>query len=341
MAGKDIGGLVRKVLTTQVVAAFLLGLVVGLVVLGWWVWPVQWTNADPADLKPAHKQAYLVTIADSYNVTNDTAQARSSLDALKRPGETDSGLASLLAEAIKTQAAMGRTDSVARLQNLSAMMSAIPPAATPAASPSGTETPTGLMRIAGIVALFMVIGAVVLALLSVWQKKESVRRRKASVSGHPAPEYPAEPQTVVAEDDGRHLVFETVYNLGDEGYDVNFPILSPSEEFLGECGVSVLETVGIGTPERVTAFELWLFDKVDIRTVTNVIMSAQAFADSALRSKFASKGQLLQAQEGDVISLSTANLHLDVVIDELIYESGSSSGVFAKLALSLEVSPQG
>ena len=132
--------------------------------------------------------------------------------------------------------------------------------------------------------------------------------------------------------------FETVYNLGDEGYDVNFPILSPTEEFLGECGVSILETVGIGTPERVAAVEVWLFDKVDIRTETNVLMSAHAFADSAVRAKFADKGQLVQAQEGQVISLSTANLHLEAVVNELVYESGSNSGVFAKLALTLEVS---
>ena len=79
-------------LTTEVVAAFLIGVVVGLVVLGWWLWPVQWTNADLADLKPAQKQSYLSAVADSFNVTNDAVQARARLDSLKHSGETDKDL---------------------------------------------------------------------------------------------------------------------------------------------------------------------------------------------------------------------------------------------------------
>lgn len=341
MTGKDISTRLRRVLTKEVVAAFLLGVVLGLVVLGWWLWPVQWTNADLADLKPAQKLAYLSAIADSFNVTNDAVQARARLDALKHPGETDKSLTALLDQAIQTQATQGKTDAVARLQKLSAVMSALPTTATPAPAPTGSSG-SQLLRIMGLVLLFFVAGAILLALLSNWQKKQSLRRRRA-VAEEPLPgDDTEEPQTAVTEQaqDGR-LRFETVYNLGDEGYDVNFPILSSTEEFLGECGVSILETVGIGAPERVAAFEVWLFDKVDIRTETNVLMSAHAFADSSLRTKFAGKGQFVQAQAGQVLSLSTANLHLEAVVNEVIYESGSNSGVFAKISLSLEVTPKG
>ena len=40
--------------------AFLVGLAVGLIVLGWWLWPVQWTDAKPASLSnvPAENKEY-------------------------------------------------------------------------------------------------------------------------------------------------------------------------------------------------------------------------------------------------------------------------------------------
>ena len=34
------------------IISFVVGLLIGLVVLGWWLWPVQWTDAGPSDLRP-------------------------------------------------------------------------------------------------------------------------------------------------------------------------------------------------------------------------------------------------------------------------------------------------
>jgi len=42
---------------------------------------------------------------------------------------------------------------------------------------------------------------------------------------------------------------------------------SSSGEYLGEWA-SDSETIGASEPDQVTAFEVWLFDKSDIRTVT-------------------------------------------------------------------------
>ena len=52
--------------------AFLVGMAVGLVVLGWWLWPVQWSQAKPASLSndpPSNKeymQSYLNFAATTY-----------------------------------------------------------------------------------------------------------------------------------------------------------------------------------------------------------------------------------------------------------------------------------
>ena len=59
--------------------------------------------------------------------------------------------------------------------------------------------------------------------------------------------------------------FITTYKLGEDTYDESFSIETPNGEFLGECGVSILEIIGSGQPDKVTVFEVWLFDASDIR----------------------------------------------------------------------------
>jgi hypothetical protein len=51
--------------------AFLVGLIIGLVVLGWGLWPVQWANASPADLQIDFQHDYLCMTIDSYIKNQD------------------------------------------------------------------------------------------------------------------------------------------------------------------------------------------------------------------------------------------------------------------------------
>lgn len=73
--------------------------------------------------------------------------------------------------------------------------------------------------------------------------------------------------------------FMTTYMLGDDFYDDPSASICQHRSLFGECGVGISETVGVGEPKRVTAFEIWLFDKDDIQTVTKVIMSGYAYQD--------------------------------------------------------------
>ena len=56
--------------------SFVVGLLIGLVVLGWWLWPVQWTDAGPSDLRPEFQEIYLRMAIDSYTLNQDAAQAQ-------------------------------------------------------------------------------------------------------------------------------------------------------------------------------------------------------------------------------------------------------------------------
>ena len=131
--------------------------------------------------------------------------------------------------------------------------------------------------------------------------------------------------------------FVTSYALGNDHYDESFSIETPTGEFLGECGVGISETIGDGAPDHVTAFEVWLFDKNDIRTVTKVLMSDYAFRDDALRAKLASKGEAVLAQPGDPVILETTSLQVRVDVTELDYGEGDvpPNSFFQRLTVEL------
>jgi hypothetical protein len=88
---------------------------------------------------------------------------------------------------------------------------------------------------------------------------------------------------------------------------------------LGECGVGISEAIGVGDPKKVTAFEVWLFDKNDIRTVTKVLMSEHCFNDDELKAKLAPKGEAVLAEEGKLVNLATASLQVQAKVIELEY----------------------
>jgi len=54
---------------------FVVGAILGLVILGWWLWPVTWTGASPQALDSAAQQDYLRAAIDSYNLNQDASLA--------------------------------------------------------------------------------------------------------------------------------------------------------------------------------------------------------------------------------------------------------------------------
>jgi hypothetical protein len=118
--------------------------------------------------------------------------------------------------------------------------------------------------------------------------------------------------------------FMTTYLHGDDLYDDSFSIETQSGEFLGETGVGISETVsGTGDAKNVTALEVWLFDKNDIRTVTKVLMSDHAYNDEPIRARLAPKGEAVLFRPGDKVLLKTATLEVQARIVDLSYRSDS------------------
>jgi len=344
MTAKDIGTWVRRIVTPGVLVAFVLGLIIGLVVLGWWLWPVQWVDANPADLRGSYQDTYLQLIADSFALKEDSALARARLEELKKPVQSDADLSALIMAAAQSRLEAGKVEDSFRLQRLVTSLGLPAPTASTGATTGSTSTGVGKwLRILGILFFLALLAAGLLLLLTQLQKREPARRRRApSVVGEALARIPEEePETVAPPSTaGAFAHFETVYQLGDEAYDVSYSVESATGEFLGECGVSALERVETGAPVRFTAFDLWLFDKLDARTETKVLMSERAAADEALRAKLADRRDLVVAEKGKTVILETGNLYLYATITDLEYEPGSESSVFAKLSTKLEIVPK-
>jgi hypothetical protein len=135
--------------------------------------------------------------------------------------------------------------------------------------------------------------------------------------------------------------FVTTYVLGDNLFDDSFSIESAAGEFLGECGVGISEAIGVGEPKRVTAFEVWLFDQNDIKTVTKVLMSGHAFYDDVIRSELEKKGEPVLADPGVEFVLTTNNLRVIGRVMDMGYGEGPlpEESFFERLSVELSVWP--
>jgi hypothetical protein len=322
----------RRNLIIGSVAGLVLGLLLGML-LFWILFPVEWTDAQSYHMAPPAKAEYVALVADSFKLDRDPAQAAKHLE-LWTPEEKEQGIA----DAIEMYEREGRTDKAQDVKDLALVLGISTTAAEPTL-PEEQEPPRGILgalQVPCIVFLF-----VLLILVLAWVGfRVALRRRETREEVTPlAPPVPAAPPVEDWEGRGRPPLghFFTTYQLGEDTYDESFSIETPMGEFMGECGVGISETIGIGDPDKVTAFEVWLFDKSDIRTITKVLMSDYAFNDDALRAKLASKGEAVLAQPGGPFVLETSSLQIRVDVTELVYGEGEAppQSFFSKLTVEL------
>ena len=324
--------------------AFIAGLIIGLVVLGWWLFPVQYTGVDPSGLVPEYQAIYVQNAAELYAFDNNQEKLRAALS-----GWGGDAVACQLAATSTDQGAQARYVAAATLvngQGCTGLAAPVPGATAglPTAAVPGTEAATeeGGSNLLPLLLLGFLLILLVAAIFYVWN-----RRRALVDSVEPgAPEYTttapvaksarptmssaaavtggAAAAATVAEPVAVPIArFRTAYTRGHDTYDDSFSIENAGGDFLGECGVGISEIIGASTPKNVTAFEVWLFDKNDIRTITKVIMSDHAFFDEALKAKLAPKGEPVLARENETIVLETATLIINAEITEMDYGENS------------------
>jgi hypothetical protein len=309
------------------------GLIIGLI-FGWLIWPVEWTDATPEALQTELQADYMRMVIDSYRVNGDQIQAVRRYQLLgpnadqvflrvkQEPGNLDAVAIQAFEELI--QASVGPIDS----------------AATPPEEGGGTSTGALLISVAGILILAVIIFAAFYYLRRIFRPRSgeaSAAMRAAEVSR----------QTEKTDFQSMGLAppvtqTMTTYVLGDDLYDESFSIDTQGGDFLGEYGVGISEAIGVGDPKKVTALEIWLFDKNDIKTATKVLMSSHAFNDPNLRGRLEAKGELVMLEPEAQIMLETATLQLLVTVTDLEYGVGAlpPESYFDRVTLELAVWPK-
>jgi len=227
------------------------------------------------------------------------------------------------------------------------------PSATEAAS-AGSTASKYLLPVCGGTLL---IGLLLAAALFIRRRVESSEAQDYDDYDMEAPEVPEahEAQAVPAEEmpdwvsepappmEQPLATFRTTYTIGDDLYDDSFSIESPaSGDFLGECGVGIAEAIGIGEPKKVSAFEIWLFDKNDIQTVTKILLSNYTYNDAETRSRLSAKGDPVMAESGGVVTLETASLIVEARVVDITYGEGAlpDESYFDRLTIELRAMPK-
>jgi len=356
---------------TIVLVSLFVGVLFGLMLLGWCVFPVHWYDTDPEDLRLEHRKDYLLMTADSYALTDDTEKAHQRLSRLAGTTWTSEDIAVMLDGLIEERMEQGDTSGADRLSvlaGLQVVQPAVAPTATQVLSLADrVKTPLGMGIALGTLLLFVVLVGVL------WMRQQAKKgsfspRRKslrksfkerreplrevgedlaaekqesggaigvqdfgipreapatavvdeASMGVEPEPvlkvsapkaeiERKATGTPVVREPLGQ---FVSEYVKGELDFDTSFGIESPEGEFLGECGMGITEFIGERDEQRVSAFEIWLFDKDDTRTVSKVLVSEHAYRDPAMRAKLSAKGELVVGRTGESLELETASLRM-------------------------------
>lgn len=352
--------------------ALIVGIGLGLL-YGWVISPVEWTDATPELLRPDLRVDYLRMAIDSYSVNRDADLAT---ERYRRLGEhADETLQQVGADP-------GEVDPTA-IQNFSAVVEIMDEPSEGEAAEEGSviegeqgeeSAPAGstAMRL-----IFPVCGATLL--LGVLLVAVLYLRGRLAESGEEEPildpgfdmeeEFDlgddfedtlvnegfeqdlSSSEPFVSEETGFRqapkteplATFRTIYTLGDDHYDDAFSIESPAGDFLGECGVGIGDVMGAGEPKKVSGFEVWLFDKNDIQTVTVVLMSEYAYRDEDTRAQLAAKGEPVLAEPGGVINLETASLSVEARVVDMSYGESAlpEDSFFESMTIEIRAYPKG
>ncbi len=298
------------------IAAFVVGAIFGLVILGWLVWPVQWTNASPAQLSQDWKTDYMRMAISAYGQNGNTAQAQERFAALG--SDADKALAAVAEDP------QGISPSV--ITDFANVVGVTPAAAGGTGLPTQEAGATTAKKTSVLPILLVALCVLLLVLVAFLAYMFYFRKRMAP-SGEPTPATQAADMRKQAGytdytatgEEAPISQFMASYKLGDDLFDDSFSIDSASGEFLGECGVGISETIGVGDHKKVTAFEVWLFDKNDIQTVTKVLMSNHAYNDPAVRQRLEAKGEPVLLEPGIETVLETQTLQLAARVVDMSY----------------------
>lgn len=312
------------------VLGVILGLLLG-IIFAWGIWPAKAVDTTPEVLRQDLQKDYLRMTIDSYNRTGDPNRAMERWNSLgKASGD-------VYGQLLTDPGYLNPTD-IQNFGNLVQSVTGQPISVTPAAATPGAASNFVLYASLILVVVLLAVGALYLFRLlrknsgpvtAVMQANEASRAAEKT-DFQSLGLAPPITQTM------------TTYVLGDDLYDESFSIDTGGGEFLGEYGVGVSETIGVGEPKKVAALEVWLFDKNDIKTATKVLMSEHAYNDPNIRARLEPKGELIVVKPQEQVLLETATLQLLATVVDMEYGTGAmpQKSYFDRITLELAIWPR-
>ncbi len=308
------------------VIMLVVGLTIGLLI-GYVVWPVEWVDASVDYLREDLRQEWVLMTVDSYASSSDADTA------LRRLGELGD-LAPVTMDAVAANSP--HEGIVIFIDELHGLYDAKIAATAEEAAAGGFSTSTLLLVACGVT--FLLAGALVVIFIFRRGTKKPLTKT-AAMRANEISQQAQQTDYAAMGEDPPVAQWMTTYLAGDDLFDDSFSIDSQAGEFLGECGVGIADTIGVGEPKRVSAFEVWLFDKNDIQTVTKVIMSEHLFTDEVSLNRLAAKGEPVLATPGAQVALDTETLQMVVRVVDLAHGDGAmpQNSFFERAVIELAV----
>lgn len=293
----------------------ILGLILGLVI-GWGIWPVQWTDASAENLRPDLQRDFLRSAIISYDKTGDKAKA---VQLFQELGD----YADMTLSEVNADLGFVTTEQVLKFSHAVSAEAAVIEQPQQEESVEPEEKMLKPIELIALILLLLLVGSGLLVYFFFLRKSSGLKRKPITE------EIPEEKlfkeaeikpvEKVISGTEKPVAQYMTNYMFGDDLYDESFTFDAPNGEFLGECGVSIGDTIGVGDPKKISAFEVWLFDKNDVQTVTKVFLSDHIFNEPGLHQRLESKGEPILAEQGKQILLETATLQLEARIVDMRY----------------------
>lgn len=343
-AGNSIGNVVKNITSNPLLLAsiaFVVGALFGLIALGWGAFPLKWTDASPSHLAPQYKLDYLTMVIDSYNLRNDLTIAQQRISLLEEDGPVyleamaNNPMDALSEATVKMFSEYYPVDGAAPAPGVET------DAEQPGLEETDNKSKTGNFLLISCAFVLVLAGI----LVGVYFLKSRGRASTGVTAAMRAQEFTRQAEQTDYQamgEDQPIAQWMTTYLLGDDLFDDSFSIDSQTGEFLGECGLGIADTIGVGEPKRVSAFEVWLFDKNDIQTVTKVLMSGHTFNDQSSHNRLAAKGEPSLAVPNSEVILETKTLRMVARVMDMDYGTGHlpENSFFQRITLELAIWPK-
>jgi hypothetical protein len=128
------------------------------------------------------------------------------------------------------------------------------------------------------------------------------------------------------------------YNLGDNNYVDSFIIETEDNLFVGEGGVEIFKTIPDTDPKQVIAFDVGIFDKIDLSPPSRIIMSQSAFEDETVMTAIEANpnAKAILAQPGEKFTFESKAMRVEAKIEDMAYANGDNV-YFDKLTVNMAV----